>query len=353
MSIQEKTFGKLADGTKVQAYTLQNEAGAALTLLAFGARIQSLRMPDRKGALGEMVLGHATLEEYARPGDYQGATVGRYANRISGGHILVQGKPCQLTRNEGANTLHGGPGGFSHRLWRLKNCDNSDEAPSLTFQYVSADGEEGFPGKCTVEVTYTLTTDNAVMLDYRAVTDAPTYINLTNHSFFNLTGDCKRDVLSTELCIYASTVTKVDAQLLPTGELFDVEGTAEDFRKPKTIGQDITRREPLLQQAGGYDHNFALDGRGYRKAAEAFDASTGRRMLVFTDQPGVQLYTANSFGPEDRNRDGSPMRPHSAFCLETQHFPDAPNQPSFPQTYLRPGETFSSRTVYKFEVQKA
>ncbi|WOC32992.1 MULTISPECIES: aldose epimerase family protein [Caproicibacterium] len=352
MSISEKKFGVLQDGTEIRSYTLQNESGASLTVLSFGARIQSVQMPDKNGVLGEMVLGHRTLEEYAQPGDYQGAVVGRYANRIAGGAFELDGQPCTLTKNEGENTLHGGPTGFSTRAWRCKSRDNSDEAPSITLEYQSADGEEGFPGACTVTVTYCLSTDNAVILDYTAVTDRATYVNLTNHSFFNLTGDCSRDVLSTELQIDADATTEVDKALLPTGKLLSVAGTAEDFRSAKTIGQDIRSLEPTLHDCGGYDHNFVLNGDGFRKAAEAHDASTGRRLLVFTDQPGMQLYTANSFGASAKNRDGSAMKPHTAFCLETQHFADTPHHANFPSTLLQPGDTFRTRTIFKFEADR-
>lgn len=350
MSLTEKKFGTLPDGTAVQAYTLKNQKGASLTVLSYGARIQSLLMPDRNGHPGEMVLGHDTLDGYLLPKDYHGATVGRYANRISNGTFSIGSHRYALACNEEHACLHGGKRGFSHRCWRFKRCDNSDEAPSVTLAYASADGEEGFPGACTVAVTYCLTTDNAVIVDYTATTNQPTVLNLTNHSFFNLSGDCQRDVLSTEVAIFADAVTEVDTHLLPTGHILPVAGTALDFRKAKTIGQDI--RQPLLRACNGYDHNYILNGSGYRKAAAAYEQSTGRKLLLFTDQPGMQLYTANGFGPDDRNRDGSPMKPHTAFCFETQHFPDSPNHPSFPSTVLNPGEVFSSRTVFKFEVVK-
>lgn len=346
MSLSEKKFGVLPDGAPVQAYTLQNEAGASLTILSFGARIQSLQMPDRRGKLGEMVLGHNTLDGYLAAGDYQGATVGRYASRIANGTFSIDGHTYSLPCNEAHACLHGGQG-FSHRLWRFKCCDNSDDAPSMTLAYTSEDGEDGFPGKCRVTVTFCLTTDNALMIDYKAKTDQPTVLNLTNHSFFNLSGNCHRDVLSTEVSIDANAFTPVDTRLLPTGEILSVAGTPLDFRKFKTIGQDI--RHNFLRNTNGYDHNYVLNGNGYRKVAQAYNQSTGRRLLVFTDQPGMQFYTANAFGPNDRNRDGSPMKPHTAFCFETQHYPDSPNHPDFPSTLLRPGETFFSRTVFKFE----
>lgn len=347
MSLSEKKFGALPDGAAVQAYTLRNEAGASLTVLSFGARIQSLQMPDRKGNLGEMVLGHDTLDGYLAAGDYQGATVGRYANRIANGSFFIDGHAYSLPCNEENACLHGGQG-FSHRLWRFKCCDNSDDAPSLTLAYTSADGEDGFPGKCSVTVTFCLTTDNALMIDYKAKTDQTTILNLTNHSFFNLSGNCHRDVLSTEISIDADAFTPVDTRLLPTGKILPVAGTPFDFRKPKTIGQNI--RHVSLRDTNGYDHNYVLNGNGYRKVAQAYEQSTGRKLLVFTDQPGMQFYTANAFGPKDQNRDGSLMKPHTAFCFETQHYADSPNHPDFPSTILRPGETFTSRTVLKFEV---
>lgn len=352
MSIIEKKFGTLPDNRDIYAYTLKNTSGASLVVLPLGARIQSIQMPDRTGKFGEMVLGHKTLAEYTRSGDFQGAVVGRYANRIAGASFEIDGNTYPLTPNEGQNTLHGGTTGFSAHIWNCKCRNNDDDAPSITFEYRSADGEEGFPGNCTVTVSYCLTTDNAILIDYKAVSDKPTFLNLTNHSFFNLTGNCHRNVLSTELKINADATTEVDRELLPTGKLLPVDGTAEDFRKGKTIGQDMQRMEHMLRACGGYDHNFVLNGTGRRKAAEAYDASTGRRMLVFTDQPGLQLFTANSFSPDDKNRDGSPMKPHTAFCLETQHFPDSPHHKDFPSTLLRPNTTFRSNTTYKFEVVK-
>lgn len=352
MSILEKEFGTLRDGTAVSSYTLKNVSGATMTVLSYGARIQSIQMPDRTGKLGDVVLGHKTLEEYTHPGDCLGTVVGRYANRIAGAAFEIDGTAYPLTPNENGNTLHGGPTGFSSRVWKCKRRDNDDDAPSIVLTYQSADGEEGFPGNCTVTVTYCLSTDNSVIIDYQAVTDKPTYLNLTNHSYFNLTGDSSRDILSTELKINANTMTEVDGELLPTGKLLPIAGTAEDFRSSKTIGQDIDRMEHTLHACGGYDHNFVLNGEGRKKAAEAYDASTGRKLLVFTDQPAVQLYTANSFGANDKNRDGSPMKPHTAFCLETQHFPDSPHHKNFPSTLLNPGETFHSNTTFKFEVVK-
>ncbi|ARP50652.1 MULTISPECIES: aldose epimerase family protein [Caproicibacterium] len=352
MSITDMPFGVLPDHTPVKAYTLKNTSGASLTVLTYGARIQSLQMPGRNGDAEEMVLGHRTLEEYTQPGDYLGAVMGRYANRIADGSFTIAGKASRLAQNEGSTTLHGGPQGFSTRVWRCRRKEANDDAPSITLTYESRDGEQGFPGTCNVRVTYCLTTDNAVMIDYRAESSRATYLNLTNHSYFNLSGSCQKDVLKTDLIIDADTCLEVDKDLLPTGQLLPIEDTAEDFRGGKAIGQDINREEPQLRSCGGYDHCFVLNGTGFRRVAEATDTSSGHRMLVFTDQPGMQLFTANCFNEGSLNRDGSPMLPHTAFCLETQHFPDSPHYPEFPSTLLSVGKTFRSRTIYKFELIK-
>ncbi|MCH3971688.1 MAG: galactose mutarotase [Oscillospiraceae bacterium] len=351
MSITENSFGTLQNGTAVSAYTLKNAAGASLTLLSYGARIASLRMPDRDGNFAEMVLGHSTLDEYAAPGDYLGTAVGRYANRIAGGTFDIGGKTYTLDKNEGLNTLHGGSDGFSSRNWRCKHRDNSTDAPSITFTCTSPDGDQGFPGTCSVSVTYCLTTDNAVIIDYRAECSKTTYLNLTNHSFFTLGAESSEELLASVLQLNADSFLAADDSLLPTGKVLPVDGTAEDFRSFKPIGQDIAKDEPLLHHCGGYDHCFVLNGTGMRRAAEVCNKTRGIRMLVFTDQPGMQLYTANSFGEGSKGRDGSPLLPHTAVCLETQHFPDSPHHPQFPSALLPVGKTFRSRTVYKFEAE--
>ena len=348
MGIAERKFGILPNGETVKAFTLENTAGVRLTVLSFGARLQSLQVPDKRGTLGEVVLGHDTLAPYLEPSDFHGAVVGRYANRIAGGQLTLESGTYPLPCNEPHACLHGGNIGFAHRNWRLKRCENDDDAPSVTLAYTSADLEEGFPGQCEVTVTYCLTTDNAVMLDYTARTDRETAVNFTNHTFFNLSGSERKDILSTQVTIFADAITEVDENLLPTGRLLPIAGTVFDFSKPKTLGQDF--RSPQLQHTNGYDHNYVLAGTGYRKAAEAYLQATGRRILVFTDQPGMQLYTANGFSEKDTDRKGRPRKAHTGFCMETQHFPDSPNHPAFPSTILRPGERFTSRTVYKFEI---
>lgn len=353
MSIEQKRFGVMPDGTKINLYTLKNTNGVRVQAMEYGARVAGIYVPDHKGTLENVVLGHDTLEEYLADGDFLGAAVGRYANRIAGGEAEIDRTACSLSKNENGNTLHGGFHGFHQKVWRMKCCNNDDEAPSITFAYRSADGEEGFPGNLEVSICYTLTTDNALVIDYTAKTDAATLVNLTNHSFFNLTGDPDRDILSHELQINADFVTAAGDNLIPTGELQAVAGTPADFRQAKTIGQDIRADDPFLRQCGGYDHNFVLNGEDLdrKKAAEVYDQSSGRVMLTFTDLPGMQLYTANGFADGVCTNGGIPLQAHHAFCLETQFFPDSPHHANFPSAVLRSGETYKHTTTYKFEVR--
>ena len=353
MSIEQKTFGTMPDGTKIHLYTLKNTNGACIQAMEYGARVVSIQVPDRKGTFGNVVLGHDTLEEYLADGDFLGAAVGRYANLIGGVTAEIDGTPYSFSQNENGNTLHGGFQGFHQKVWRLKCSNNDDEAPSITFAYRSIDGEEGFPGNLDVSICYTLTTDNALVIDYKAKTDASTLVNLTNHRFFNLTGDPARDILSHELQIYADHFTAAGQDLVPTGEFTPVAGTPADFRTAKTIGQDIRAADPFLRKCNGYDHNFVLAGEsGRKKAAEVYDQSTGRVMLVFTDMPGMQLYTANGFSEGVVANGGIPLQAHHALCLETQFFPDAPHHENFPSAVLRPGEVYQHTTTYKFAVRK-
>jgi aldose 1-epimerase len=350
MSIKVRGFGSLPDGTAVERCILKNGSGMEAEFLTYGCRIARLCVPDRSGKAESVVLGHDTLAEYAAPGDVFGSLIGRYANRIGGATFTVGGKTYSLTRNEGNNSLHSAPGGYQNRVWRIKRSSHDDDAPSVTFAYRSPDGECGFPGNVDVEVTYTLSTDNALILEYRAETDAETPFNVTNHSYFNLTGSAAKDVLSQELQINADSITEIDDGLIPTGKFLPVAGTPFDFRRPKTVGQDIRAQEHTLKRFGGYDHNFVLNGSdgGVRKAAELYDAASGRRMLVFTDLPGVQVYTANSFGEGVKGNGGIPLKAHHAICMETQFFPDSVNRPEFPYENLKPGRPFRSTTIYKF-----
>ncbi len=353
MSIEIRTFGKLPDGTSVESCTLKNGAGMSVELLTYGCRIAKLFVPDRDGKLENVVLGHDTLAEYAAGSDVFGAAVGRYANRIGGAAFQIGGRTYHVTKNDGENSLHSAPGGFQDRVWRVKRSSGDDDAPSVTFAYRSPDGECGFPGNVDAEVTYTLSTDNALIIEYGAKTDAETPFNMTNHSYFNLTGNPVKDVLSFELQLNAEYITDVDGGLIPTGKLLPVDGTPFDFRKPKTIGQDIRSQDRLIRQVGGYDHNFVLSRRPsvrMRKVGELYDGANGRRMLVFTDLPGIQVYTCNSFAPGIRANGGVEMKAHRAVCLETQFFPDSVNHPEFPYENLKPEKPFRSTTIYKFAV---
>ncbi len=349
MSLTRSVFGTLPCGTEVAAYTLKNAAGATLTVTPYGCRILNLLVPDRNGRLGDVVLGHATLAEYLGA-NFQGTFVGRYANRIGGASLTVDGVTYALDKNDGENTLHGGRGGYHQVLFDVKETADGD-APSITFAHVSPDGDENYPGTLHVEVQYTLTPDNAVEITYRGTTDKKTVFNPTNHSFFNLKADGSKDVLSTLLQIHAAQVTAVTDDLIPTGTLLPVAGTPLDFTTPKAIGQDIDADDHLIQLCGGFDHNFCADGTGLRKIAEAYEPETGRVMTVFSDMPGVQLFTANRAAKGVKNKDGSPMIPHGAFCLETQFYPDSVHHENFPFRYVEPGEAFESKTIYRFSVK--
>lgn len=352
MSMEQSVFGKMPDGTAAELFTLKNTNGMTAQITSYGCRVVKLIVPDRDGRPGDVELGHDTFEEYRKPGDVFGAVVGRFANRIAGASFTIGGTEYPLAANEGKNSLHSAPGGFQDKIWRLKNCDSGDDAPSVTFAYRSPDGECGFPGNLDVTVCYTLSTDNALIIDYTAKTDHETPLNLTNHSYFNLSGDLHRDILSYELQLQADSITEVGGDLIPTGKLLPVAGTPYDFNRPKTIGQDIRANDPLLRLCGGYDHNFVLSGpKGRKKVCEVYDQASGRCMTVFTDLPGMQLYTANSFGADSIGKGGVRHLPHHAFCLETQFFPDSVHHPEFPYSNLKPGETFRSTTIYKFTVK--
>jgi aldose 1-epimerase len=351
VSIEKSVFGKMPDGTAVESYTLKNTSGMTVQVITYGCRIVKLLAADKNGKFGDMVLGHDTFEEYLKPGNVQGAAVGRFANRIGGASFEIEGKKYALAANNGTNSLHSAPGGFQDRVWRLKSSDNTDDAPSVTFAYRSPHGECGFPGNLDATITYTLSTDNALIIDYKAVTDEETPVNLTNHSYFNISGDAKKSVLYNELQVNADYITAVGADLIPTGELIPVSGTAYDFNTAKTIGQDIKANDPMLKSCGGYDHNFVIKGaQGMKKAAELYDQASGRLLMVFTDMPGIQIYTANHFG-SDLGKGGIKHLAHHAVCLETQYFPDSVHQAEFPYQNLKPGEKFKSTTIYKFSVK--
>lgn len=342
-AIQKADFGRTESGTAVEIYTLTNKNGMSVKVTTFGATVTELHVPDRAGKVADVVLGYDNVAQYeSKENPYLGCAVGRYANRIAKGQFAIDGNTYKLPVNNGPNTLHGGIKGFSKVVWAAEPAETKD-GPAVTFTYVSKDGEEGFPGNMTTRVTYTLTADNALKIDYAAVTDKPTVLNLTNHSYFNLAGAGVQNILDHELMLAAEAYTPVDEELIPTGEIKSVKGTPFDFTKPERIGARIE------QVKGGYDHNYVLADkpRPVALAGRARDPKSGRTMEIWTSEPGVQLYTSNFMDGSLKGIGGSYGK-HAAFCLETQHYPDSPNQPKFPSTVLRPGGEFKSTTIYKF-----
>lgn len=354
LSNQQSSFGNMPDGTPIEKYTLKNSQGVEAVVITYGGVLQSLLLPDKNGTLEDVVLGFDDVEGYIENGNvYFGATIGRFGNRIANGRFELDGTTYQIPQNDGSNALHGGPEGFDKRVWKAKPADE-DGWVGVELSYVSPDGEMGFPGTMTTHVTYSLNDDNELRIQYRATTDKPTVLNLTNHSYFNLAGAGSPSVLDQVATLHASRYTPVTEKLIPTGELAEVKGTPMDFLQPTSFGahikddhQQLTFAEP---KAGGFDFNWVLDTNGdlSKLAAEVLDPESGRRLLMYTTEPGVQLYTGN-FLDGSINGKGGKAYPHwSAFTLETQHYPDAPNQPDFPSTRLDPGETYTQTTIYKF-----
>jgi aldose 1-epimerase len=353
--MQKQVFGKIQDGQSVDLYVLTNKQGMAAAITNFGATLVSLKVPDRDGKMADVVLGYDDPADYENGKAYFGGTIGRYGNRIAHGKFSLNGVTYTLPLNDGENTLHGGIRGFNKRVWTAKDVSSSaGEALELT--YVSKDGEEGFPGNLTVTVVYTLLADqNTVKIDYTATADKDTVLNLTNHSYFNLAGQGNGDILRHQLTLFASQFTPVDATLIPTGQLQDVHGTPFDFLQPAAIGARINQDDPQLKFGRGYDHNWVLDKKSADSlslAARAYDAQSGRVLEVSTTEPGVQFYSGNFLDGTIHGKDGKVYGYRSAFCLETQHFPDSPNHPNFPSTVLKPGQTYRSTSTYKFSVQK-
>ncbi len=343
-------YGTLADGTVVESFTLTNPSGMSVSAITYGAIITSLQVPDRSGKLEDVVLGFDSLDGYLKGTAYFGAVIGRYGNRIGGAKFALDGQTYPLAANNGPNSLHGGLKGFDKVVWQGEPFERDGNA-GVVFTYTSPDGEEGFPGTLSVQVTYTLTGKNELAIDYRATTDKPTVVNLTQHSYFNLRGDGSGDVLGHELIIDADRYSNVDKDLIPLDDPVTVAGTPFDFRTSTAIGARIDADDEQLRLGSGYDHNYAINrsGPGLVRAARVVEPKSGRTMEVFTTEPGVQLYTANHLDGV-RGKAGHVYNKRNAFCLETQHYPDSPNKPSFPSTTLRPGETYESRTVYAFGV---
>jgi aldose 1-epimerase len=331
----------------IDSCTLTNGA-VEVTAIAYGAILTSIRTPDRDGRLADIALGFDTLDDYLTRNRYFGAVVGRYGNRIAHGRFTLDGRLIQLAANKGGHHLHGGAMGFDKRRWSGERIVRDGNA-GVAFSYVSADGEEGYPGTLRASVTYTLTRRNELVVDYTATTDRATIINLTNHSYFNLAGEGAGDVLDHVVTIDADRFTPVDETMIPTGELADVGGTPFDFLTPCPIGARIDSDHAQLKLADGYDHNFVLNGEGLRRAAMVAEPTTDRTLQVDTTEPGVQFYTGNKLTGAP-GKHGHAYGARSGFCLETQHFPDSPNHPNFPSTILRPGDTFRSTTIYTFGV---
>ena len=346
MPVERAPFGKTNDGVAVEAFTLTNAGGASVAFISYGGIITEINVPDRHGRIGNVVLGFKSVADYEAQSPYFGALIGRYGNRIGGAKFSLEGKDYKLAANHFGNSLHGGAKGFNKVMWRVAPV--ADNAARLT--YVSPDGEEGYPGTLTVNVTYTWGDDNTLTIDYAATTDKATVANLTSHSYFNLAGDGAGSIEAHVLTIDADRITAVDAEGIPTGELMPVDGTPFDFRAPMPIGARIRAAHPQIVNGLGYDHNFVLNRQGATLAfcARVADPATGRSLTMTTTEPGLQFYSGNFLDGKITGAAGRQYRQGDAFCLETQHFPDSPNRPAFPSTVLRPGETLRSTTTHRF-----
>jgi len=351
--LTKSDFGKTPDGTPIDRYTMTNKNGIEVSIITYGARVTSLKTPDRKGQFADIVLGFDSLDGYLATNPYFGAVVGRYGNRIAKGRFTLDGVEYKLATNNGPNALHGGLKGFDKVIWMARDATIGD-APAVDLTYLSKDGEEGYPGMLTVTVRYTLTDTNEVQIDYTAKSDKITVTNITNHSYFNLSGAGSGDILGHELMLNASRFTPVDAGLIPTGDLKPVALSPFDFTKQTAIGARINQTsDQQIKFGGGYDHNWALDNPKPAQlsvAAELSDPKSGRLLQLSTTQPGVQFYTGNFLDGTITGKGGKVYGKRAGLCLETQHFPDSPNHPTFPSTVLRPGDTMTSKTVWKFVV---
>lgn len=350
--VSEAPFGQMPDGEAVELFTLKNANGMTVEIASYGATITSIQVPDRDGNMGEVTLGFDNLESYLGGHPFFGVVAGRYANRIANGQFRLNGQVYDLAKNNGPNHLHGGLAGFDKKLWDATSFDNADGI-GVALTYVSPDGEEGYPGTLTSKVTYTLTDDNTIQIDYEARTDAPTVINLTNHAYFNLKDAGASTILGHEIEINADQYIPTDDTNIPLGPLADVAGTPFDLRAPVAIGAGINKEDEQIKFGFGYDHTFVInrESGGLVLAAEVYEPTTGRMMEVLTTEPGVQFYTGNHLDGSLTGKDGVTFQRRTGFCLETQHYPDSPNQPDYPSTVLRPGQTYRSTTAYRFSVR--
>jgi aldose 1-epimerase len=352
-AIKKDAFGKTPDGKSVDVYTLTNSHGLEARVMNFGGIVLSLRVPDRNGKLDDIVLGFDSLEPYFTNNPHFGSIIGRYANRIANGKFTLDGVEYTLPKNDGPNTLHGGVKGFDKHLWQAEALEYTKDA-ALVLRYTSPDGEEGFPGNLKTKVTYTLTDSDELAIDYEATTDKATPVNLTSHGYFNLAGQGTGDVFAHELLINGDRFIPVDKNLIPTGELRPVKGTPLDFTESFSIGSRINSKDEQLILARGYDQTFVINRKGpeLELAARVHEPTTGRILEIYTTEPGVQFYSSNFLDGTLTGKQARVYKQHYALCLETQHYPDSPNHPTFPTTILRPGQTYHSRTVYRFSADK-
>lgn len=352
-TITSADFGTTPDGTTIQRYTLRNSKGMEADIITYGGIVQSLKVPDKNGNIGDVTLGYDYLDGYLTNSPYFGALIGRYGNRIGGGTFTLEGQTYHLPQNDHGNTLHGGPKGFDKQVWKVVKADVGPDGPELVLNYLSKDGDQGFPGDLDATATYTVTKDNALKLQFMATTDKPTVVNLTHHSYFNLAGQGNGTILNHVLYINADDFTPVDSKLITTGELEPVVGTPFDFRNPTIIGLHINDDNQQLKYGPGYDHNWVINkplGK-FGLMARVSDPDSGRVMEVWSDQPGLQFYTGNFLDGTIHGKDGKVYQYRGAFCMEPQHYPDSPNKPNFPSVELKPGQTYHNTIVYKFSVQ--
>jgi aldose 1-epimerase len=346
--VSKRPFVATERGTSIELFTLRNSKGAEARITNYGGIVVSLKVPDRNGQMGDVVLGYDTLAEYINNNPYFGCLVGRYGNRIAKGKFTLGGKEYTLLTNNGPNALHGGGKGFDKVVWEAKP---SQDPPALELRYVSRDGEEGYPGSLSVKATYALTDENGLRLDYEATTDKDTIVNLTQHSYFNLAG--KGDILNHEVMIAADKFTPVDSTLIPTGELRPVKGTPFDFTTPHKIGERINADDEQIKFGNGYDHNWVLNKPMGKLdvIARVYEATTGRVMEVLSTEPGLQFYTGNFLDGSITGKGGWKYEFRNALCMEPQHYPDSPNKPSFPSVVLKPGQVYKNTIIYRFSVQ--
>jgi aldose 1-epimerase len=351
-NVQVSDYGVTAKGDSVKQYTLTNKNGMKVEVINYGGIITSLTAPDKNGNYQDVVLGFTKPEDYFNGNPYFfGALIGRYGNRIANAKFTLEGKTYELDKNDGPNSLHGGKEGFDTKIWTVEPVKDA-QFPTLKLTYVSADGEEGFPGKLTTTVLYTLTDDNALEISYEATTDKATVVNLTQHSYFNLSGNFTQSITDHELQLKAEKFLPVNSTIIPNGEEKSVKGTPFDFTVSKPIGKDINSDDEQIRLGQGYDHNWILEGKGLRTIATVYHPASGRVMEVMTDQPGVQFYSGNFLDGKYETKTGGKYEKRNGFCLETQHYPDSPNQKAFPSTELKPGQKYQTKTIYKFSVKK-